>query len=82
MRTRLRTTVTLLALLGVWFLAGYELPARAVDDFDRHPPGWEAALAAERETPWRAWTGWRPLDRLLHEGEEAARFWRRLLGPI
>lgn len=70
-------------VLGAWLIAAlglYELAAKAPDDIATGWPGRRAARHAEAITRWRPPTGLRPIDRILHEGEEAARFYAALTG--
>lgn len=74
-------TAGLLAL--TWILCGllfYELTAKTPHLTGMDPPGRWAANLAERTTAWQPPTGVHPLDKLLHEGEEAARFYAALAG--
>lgn len=74
----------LLALvLAAWLVAAlgmYELTAKSPRLGGPPLPGWWAAERAEHATCWRPATGLLPLDKLLHESEEAARFYATLAG--
>lgn len=70
-------------VLGAWVIAAlglYELAAKAPVDVAAGWPGRRAARQAESATRWRPPTGLMPIDRILHEGEEAARFYAALTG--
>lgn len=74
---------TLLILVLAWLIAGlgiYELTAKAPPRLRPGLPGAWAADRAEHATRWRPPTGILPVDKLLHEGEEAARFYAALAG--
>ncbi|HPF71397.1 MAG TPA: hypothetical protein PLQ13_12050 [Candidatus Krumholzibacteria bacterium] len=67
---------------GLWLawccacaLGQYELTAHAPVSVARLLPGGEACRRAERLTRWNPRTGLLPVDKLLHEGEEALRFY-------
>ena len=71
-----------IVLAGLWLawvcgcaLGAYETTAKAPDWLGRHLPGRAACRRAELLTRWDPPTGIVPLDRLLHEGEEALRFY-------
>lgn len=70
-------------VIAAWLVAAlglYELTAKS-PRLGGHPlPGWWATERAERTTRWRPPTGLFPLDKVLHEGEEAARFYATLAG--
>ncbi|HPF35150.1 MAG TPA: hypothetical protein P5571_13475 [Candidatus Krumholzibacteria bacterium] len=73
-KTLICTVWTLLVALGQ-----YELAAKSGPWLDTPLPGSRAAMRAERETPFRPWTRIPAVDRLLHEGREAAAYYGRLL---
>jgi hypothetical protein len=64
--------------LGLGF---YEVTAKSPALLESPLPGWWATARAERTTRWNPPTGFLPLDKLLHEGEEAFRFYRILAQP-
>ncbi|MBK8165444.1 MAG: hypothetical protein IPK64_05680 [bacterium] len=73
----------LIIVLGAWMVAAlalYEVAAKAPAEVAVAWPGRRAAGRAEAETRWRPPTGLLPIDKLLHEGEEAARFYAALAG--
>ena len=74
------TALTLAYLIGVG-LGLYEMTAKSPCLLDKPLPGWWATDRAERTTRWNPPTGFLPLDKLLHEGEEAFRFYRILAQP-
>lgn len=77
---RLRTAAL---VLGAWLVAGlgiYELTAKSPLLGLGAPPGSRFAALAEAATRWQPPTGLLPVDKLLHEGEEAARFYAALAG--
>lgn len=70
-------------VLVVWLTAAlgiYELTAKSPRLLGAALPGWWAAERAEHHTRWRPPTGVLPVDKLLHEGQEAARFYAMLAG--
>lgn len=77
----LRTVLLFLGCLGCLGLADYELVAKSPRLLGRQLPGGFAAAAAEHRTHMVHRTGWTPVDRLLHEGEEALLYYRLLLHP-
>ncbi len=76
-----------LALAGVTLLSVscaalgiYEMTAKSPRLLGTHLPGWWATDKAEQTTGWNPPTGFLPVDKLLHEGEEAVRFYAMLAG--
>lgn len=70
-------------VLSAWLLAGmglYELTAKSPAWAGQAWPGWWACEKAEHVTRWNPPTGVLPLDKVLHEGEEAAHFYATLAG--
>jgi hypothetical protein len=69
-------------LLGFWLalicLLNYELVQKAPQTALGQLPGSSVADRADRRVKYEATTGLVPLDRLLHEGREAWRFYRDL----
>ncbi len=63
------------AALGI-----YEMTAKSPSLLGTRLPGWWATDQAERTTRWNPPTGFLPMDKLLHEGEEAVRFYAVLTG--
>ena len=53
----------------------YEITAKSPWLFHETLPGWQKTQRVERSTPWNPPTGIFPLDKVLHEGEEALRFY-------
>lgn len=73
----------LLMIALAWLLAAlaiYEVTAKSPRLTGFPLPGWWAAERAERATRWQPPTGILPFDKLLHEGEEAVRFYATLIG--
>ncbi len=65
----------LLYVVGIG-LAMYEMTAKSPTLLGQPLPGWRATVRAERTTRWNPPTGILAVDKLLHEGEEALRFYR------
>ncbi len=53
----------------------YEVTAKSHLLLGNPLPGWQKTQLVERSTPWNPPTGILPLDKFLHEGEEALRFY-------
>ena len=66
-----------LILLYIFCLALgiYEMTAKSPSILGTRLPGWWATEKAEKATRWNPTTGLLPLDKLLHEGQEAVRFY-------
>ncbi len=58
----------------------YEMTAKSPNILGTQLPGWWASDKAERCTRWNPPTGVLPIDKLLHEGEEAVKFYSFLTG--
>ena len=58
----------------------YEMTAKSPSILGKQLPGWWASDKAEKSTRWNPPTGVMPLDKLLHEGEEAWKFYALLTG--
>ena len=56
-------------------LGFYEWTAKSPLILDTPVPGWQACRAAEKATSWQRPTGVLVVDKALHEGEEALRFY-------
>jgi hypothetical protein len=67
-------------VFGVAAVGIYEISAKSPSFPGGHLPGWEAADRAEHSTRWDPRTGILPLDKILHEGQEAVRFYADLTG--
>ncbi len=68
---------------ATWLVAGlgfYELTAKSPGLTGIALPGWWATARAEKVVRWQPPTGILPLDKLLHEGQEAACFYATLAG--
>ena len=76
-RWRSATAVVLAVAAGA--VLNYELVAKAPLLLGGEAPGGWAARRAERSVRYRRLTGFPPLDHLLHEGDEAARYYAVLL---
>jgi hypothetical protein len=63
---------------GVLALGIYEMTAKSPSLLGTRLPGWWATDRAEKATRWNPPTGVLPVDKLLHEGEEAVRFYASL----
>ena len=62
-------------VLGASALGAYELTAKSPGWLGAALPGRRASQEAERATRWNPATGITPLDRVLHEVEEALRWY-------
>ena len=60
----------LTGLLGL-----YEITAKSHRLLNDPLPGWQKTQRVERSTQWNPPTGIFPLDKFLHEGEEALRYY-------
>lgn len=72
---RIKVTALYLVYLGALALGGYELVAKSHDLPGGPLPGWQNTRRIEHATRWHRPTGWLPLDRLLHESQEALAFY-------
>lgn len=63
-----------LAYTGCAALGFYEVTAKSPFLFGAPSPGWIATCKVEQSTPWRPETGILPLDKILHEAQEACLF--------
>lgn len=70
------------AYLGCLGLGLYEMTAKSPTLLGKPLPGWWASVKAEKSTRWNPPTGILPVDKFLHEGEEAVRFYRFLVQPV
>jgi len=59
----------------VALFALYEFTAKSPQLIGLALPGWLETQQVENTTPWKPPTGILPLDKLLHEGEEALRYY-------
>ncbi len=75
---RLITASLALLYLACLALGIYEVTAKTPSLVGVHLPGWWASDEAEKQIRWNPPTGLMPLDKLLHEGEEAVRFYSLL----
>ena len=74
------TTGLALLYVSVVALGIYEMTAKSPSILGTQLPGWWATDRAERSTRWNPPTGLMPVDKLLHEGEEAVKFYAMLAG--
>ncbi len=72
----LTATSTLVAALGF-----YELTAKSPSLLGHPLPGWQKTDRIEKVTTWEQPTGIMVVDKVLHEGEEAARFYGLMGAP-
>ncbi len=68
-----------LAIMLIAALGLYELTAKSPAWLGTPLPGWQETNQTEHTTAWRQPTGILPLDKLLHEGREAVRFYGLLI---
>ena len=71
-----------LAYSGAVALGMYEITAKSPQLLGAPLPGWQITCRAENATPWQPATGIHPLDRVLHETQEAAFFYGSLGVPV
>ncbi len=76
---RLLSATLYLGFVTLVGLAQYEITEHAHQRWDCRWPGWQCAVHAELVTPWRPASGIPLLDHLVHEGIEAAVYYRGLL---
>lgn len=69
-----------LLYLGCLALGIYEMTAKSPSILGTRLPGWWATDKAEKNTRWNPPTGILPVDKLLHEGEEAVKFYATMTG--
>jgi len=77
----LRTCGLVVATWLIVALGAYELTAKSPSLLGTPLPGWWATDRAEHLVRWTQPTRILPLDKLLHEGREAARFYALLSRP-
>jgi len=65
---------------SVLALGIYEMTAKSPSLWGQPSPGWWATDRAEHTIRWQQPTGLFPLDKLLHEGQEAVVFYTLLTG--
>ena len=71
----LRIFCVWLAFISFAGLSVYELVAKSQALFGDPLPGWNETRLIERSIPYASRTGLVPLDRLLHEGQEAVAYY-------
>ncbi len=82
MLRRLRLVAAYIAWLACLGLLGYEVVQKSPGSVLGPLPGAELAGRADRGVVYRAGTGIEPVDRLVHETQEALLYYRDLaLGP-
>ena len=72
----LYVTMTLITAMGF-----YELTAKSPRLLGHPLPGWQKTDRIEATTSWRQPTGMYAVDKILHEGQEAARFYGLMSEP-
>jgi hypothetical protein len=77
---RLRPVIILAFWLATVGLLGYEVVQKSPETPLGPLPGATLASWADRSVAWRAVTGITPVDRLLHESQEACLYYRGLAG--
>ncbi|MBU8871194.1 MAG: hypothetical protein KOO60_10070 [Gemmatimonadales bacterium] len=66
-----------LSCVALWL---YEVTAKSPELLGAPLPGWGTTCQVEKATPWNPSTGLQPLDKILHETQEAYRFYGLLAG--
>ena len=74
MRALTEITLALLAT-AMGALGLYEVTATSPAILGHALPGWLETRQVEEATPWQQPTGILPVDKLLHESEEAVRYY-------
>ncbi|MBU0741756.1 hypothetical protein KKG45_01020 [bacterium] len=79
----LQKSLFVLAMAATTGLFSYEIVCKSDAWLGGPLPGWFEAQDVERWTPFVRWTGSPPVDRLIHEGQEAAAYYSFFLrrGP-
>jgi hypothetical protein len=72
---RVRIVSLCMIATTVLLLGFYELTAKSHRLLDQPLPGWWKTQQVESLTAWNPSTGIHPLDKLIHEGEEAVRYY-------
>ncbi|MCP4290351.1 MAG: hypothetical protein GY780_00775 [bacterium] len=72
---RLPTSIICLMVVLSGLLGLYEITAKSEKMLGNPLPGWQRTRHVENHTPWNPPTGFFPLDKLLHESEEALRYY-------
>lgn len=72
---RLLAAGAYIASMAFLAMAFYEVTAKSPELLGQPLPGWQTCHRAEISTRWQQPTGFLPLDKVLHEGEEALRFY-------
>jgi len=71
----LTETLIVLMATALGALGLYEMTAKSPAVLGVPLPGWLESRQVEESTRWQQPTGILPVDKLLHEGEEAARYY-------
>ncbi len=74
MRALTETTIVLLTT-AIGALGMYEITAKSPKVLGQALPGWLETCQIEETTVWQQPTGFLPLDKFLHESEEAIRYY-------
>ncbi len=72
---RLSTTIICLLTVCSGLLGLYEITAKSHRLLAEPLPGWQKTQRVEKSTQWNQPTGFLPVDKLLHESEEALRYY-------
>lgn len=72
----------ILTILGVTAMGGYEVTAKSPRLLGQPIPGWSRTCQVEHLVPWRQPTRIFPLDKALHEGQEAFLYYGMMAGLI
>jgi len=72
---RLPTVGICLVTIVMGLMGLYEVTAKSPHLMNEPLPGWQKTQRVEQTTPWDPPTGILPVDKLLHEGEEALRYY-------
>ncbi len=75
---RMRTIALFLVSWAAASMLTYELVAKSPCWCGHALPGWHQAQQAEMLTPWTVRTGIKPVDKLIHESEEALHYYHLL----
>ena len=77
---RLAFTGLYMAYISFVALGVYEITAKSPGLLGSPLPGWRTTCKVEKSTPWNPPTGLHPLDKVLHETQEAYLFYGLLAG--
>jgi len=76
---RAKTLNLYLLTITIFLMGFYEVTAKSHRVMDQPLPGWWKTQQVERLTAWNPTTGVHPLDKLIHEGEEAIRYYSLMI---